>query len=517
METAQLVKKVEQQLRLASRQVVELRHVQDAYQLIVDRCREQLPIDFAMIVLSDGGQYDVKAHSGEAADLLAHFPMPLASCSKVYTEKIVTHLDDEQLCTFATYAKNTAFATWFTVPLHFSAEQFGFCLIGYYKEIELIPDMGIVFNEFGKDLEVSMLYHQEKNEKEQLEQLLQLQQQLLAESMLTNDFLGIAKKVSVIFQTSVIILDQFYKPLTSVFLAEDEGVSLDFSTKAAQKNVWDVRVGLDVYGYIAFIHQPQTSHFTTIAIEVIKNIVSIQFMKQKMAFDVQQKEKTQFFEQLFLPKQNVQQLQARANLLHVSLDMPHRLAILSYEASDRQLLKQLKPFEHDVLFATVEQHLCLLCPASYSFEPLFNVATSYGAKTCFVSQPIQNVDSYHTHYILLKSALRTAEKGLHFYDVQRIEPLLFEIQNETLIDAYLTNTIGPLLAQNDALFHTLDTYLRHNGNASETANALFIHRSTLLYRLEKIEQLLHVQLNQAETRFSLFFAIKLFHFHNSSE
>lgn len=516
MQTAQLVKRVEQQLRLASRQVVELRHVQDAYQLIVDRCREQLPIDFAMIVLSDNSSYDVKAYSGEAPDVLAHFPLPLVQCAKTYREQIVTYLDATQTCTFSTHMKQTDFKTWFTVPLHFSADQFGFCLIGYRKEIELIPDMGVVFNEFGKDLEVSMLYHQEKNEKEQLEQLLHFQQQLVAESMLTNDFLGIAQKVSTIFQTSVIILDQFYKPLTSVLLSEQETLIQDFSTQEAQKNIWDVRVGMDVYGYIAFTNPPQTSHFMTIAIEVIKNMVAIQFMKQKMAFDVQQKAKTQFFEQLFAAKRDDQQLQARANFLNVSLDTPHHLALLHNEPPD-VLLSHLKPFEQDVLFATVDDQLCLLYPISYAVDALFNVARQYGAKTCIVSHPIQEVAQYRQHYLLLKAALPTMKEGLHIYDELNIEPLLFEIQNESLIASYLEKTLGPLLGTHATLLETLHMYLQRNGNATETASALFIHRSTLLYRLEKIEQLLTVSLNDAETRFSLFFAIKLWNFNNSSE
>lgn len=60
------------------------------------------------------------------------------------------------------------------------------------------------------------------------------------------------------------------------------------------------------------------------------------------------------------------------------------------------------------------------------------------------------------------------------------------------------------------LLKTLQVYLSHNGNMTETAKELYIHRSTLQYRLEKIEDLLQVDLDNAEHRFNLNMAIKLY-------
>ncbi|MCL6633913.1 MAG: helix-turn-helix domain-containing protein, partial [Alicyclobacillus herbarius] len=58
---------------------------------------------------------------------------------------------------------------------------------------------------------------------------------------------------------------------------------------------------------------------------------------------------------------------------------------------------------------------------------------------------------------------------------------------------------------------TLRVYLAHNGNISDTAADLFIHRTTLQYRLRRIEQLLGHNLESAQTRFELQLALVLDH------
>ena len=60
------------------------------------------------------------------------------------------------------------------------------------------------------------------------------------------------------------------------------------------------------------------------------------------------------------------------------------------------------------------------------------------------------------------------------------------------------------------LFQTLRVYLEHNGSIKETAEELYIHRSSLLYRLEKIVDLLNIDINDSESRFNLMIAFKLY-------
>ena len=86
--------------------------------------------------------------------------------------------------------------------------------------------------------------------------------------------------------------------------------------------------------------------------------------------------------------------------------------------------------------------------------------------------------------------------------------------NTSVVTTFINSQLGPLLdftdKKNSDLFQTLNVYLQNNGNAKSTSEELFIHRSSLLYRLEKIEGLLDVELDDSETRFNLMMAMKLY-------
>lgn len=73
------------------------------------------------------------------------------------------------------------------------------------------------------------------------------------------------------------------------------------------------------------------------------------------------------------------------------------------------------------------------------------------------------------------------------------------------------NALAPILEYDAAhggdLLRTLHTYLAHNCNASRTAHALYLHRSGLLYRLGRIEDLLGVRLTSFEDRVALEVAV----------
>ncbi|WP_438823690.1 helix-turn-helix domain-containing protein [Bacillus sp. JJ1764] len=65
---------------------------------------------------------------------------------------------------------------------------------------------------------------------------------------------------------------------------------------------------------------------------------------------------------------------------------------------------------------------------------------------------------------------------------------------------------------NTDYYETLQAYLLNRQNLNETANQLFIHRNTIKYRLNKINELSKIDLTNGETVFQLAYSYKILHY-----
>lgn len=78
---------------------------------------------------------------------------------------------------------------------------------------------------------------------------------------------------------------------------------------------------------------------------------------------------------------------------------------------------------------------------------------------------------------------------------------------------YTTHFLDPIHEYDNAhdahLYETLCMWLTCRCNQVQTAKALFLHRNTLLGRLEKLEKLLGVSLDDSDTIFQIQAAIKI--------
>jgi DNA-binding PucR family transcriptional regulator len=94
-----------------------------------------------------------------------------------------------------------------------------------------------------------------------------------------------------------------------------------------------------------------------------------------------------------------------------------------------------------------------------------------------------------------------------------LAPLLDALQADPTRSAYYKGLLTPLLRYDKEhhgdLIKTLDTYLRHGGNSTRTANALYVHRNSLRYRLARIQSLTTLDPNDPDSRLALQIALLL--------
>jgi purine catabolism regulator len=112
----------------------------------------------------------------------------------------------------------------------------------------------------------------------------------------------------------------------------------------------------------------------------------------------------------------------------------------------------------------------------------------------------------------LEMARRLEERKPLFYSDLSVYRLLFQLEYSPELIAFRQETLGALLAYEGVseLIHTLEAYFEHNGNLSQTAEALFIHRNTLIYRMERIAAITDLDLDNAEDRLKLQLALHIY-------
>lgn len=91
--------------------------------------------------------------------------------------------------------------------------------------------------------------------------------------------------------------------------------------------------------------------------------------------------------------------------------------------------------------------------------------------------------------------------------------LLYELESQPTVRRFADEIMRSLVEYDEqnrgSLVKTVEAYFNHHGNISQTAESLFVHRNTLLYRMERIQELTQMQLDEANMRLALHLALKL--------
>ncbi|WP_408008465.1 PucR family transcriptional regulator [Pseudalkalibacillus sp. A8] len=98
------------------------------------------------------------------------------------------------------------------------------------------------------------------------------------------------------------------------------------------------------------------------------------------------------------------------------------------------------------------------------------------------------------------------------YEQMGINKILLKLKNDEDVLHFTDVTLGKLKFndnENKELIQTLSIFLEENGNHSKTSERLYIHRRTLKYRLNKIESILNINLDDSDSRFLLYLLLKI--------
>ncbi|SJZ33262.1 PucR family transcriptional regulator ligand-binding domain-containing protein [Selenihalanaerobacter shriftii] len=125
-------------------------------------------------------------------------------------------------------------------------------------------------------------------------------------------------------------------------------------------------------------------------------------------------------------------------------------------------------------------------------------------------------DSYEEAKSVLKVVnVIKRDSNIVFFDDLGIYRLLYNLESDE-IDSFISDTIRSLVEydqkNNTEFVDTLEQYFICNGNLKKMADNLFLHYNSVLYRVERIQKIMDVDLDDREQRLNLEIGLKLMNF-----
>lgn len=117
---------------------------------------------------------------------------------------------------------------------------------------------------------------------------------------------------------------------------------------------------------------------------------------------------------------------------------------------------------------------------------------------------IENYKKSYRHALKALSSIRNHSSYIAFYEELGFIRLIADSSTDVEIHNYVMSVLGNIVDEENIskipLLETLDEYQKNNFNIAKTAEVLYIHRNTLLQRLEKIENVLGKELKDYNVR-----------------
>ncbi len=264
-----------------------------------------------------------------------------------------------------------------------------------------------------------------------------------------------------------------------------------------------------------------------------------QFDKQKSLDDVKTRFSSELLEDLIMGQvQSVEIAKRRAELLGMRACPYYTIVVAEQQGQDLADPKQrnwLWPIyvnmPGEILAAVNLQHssyyaILVGLPSNddaylqHFCDLLHQMFTSYGGEHVFlgVGDTFEELTSAGKSYIEGKEAMQIGryfgkEKKYMLFKNMGIYQLLAQIGDDKQLLAYVPEGLLRLQAydihSNIDLLKTLSAYLANGGNARKTAEELFVHYKTLQYRLDRIEEIAELDLENGETRLEYHIGLKI--------
>jgi sugar diacid utilization regulator len=405
----------------------------------------------------------------------------------------------------------------FCVPLIYQDECLGVIVTDNFEtddsftedEINIIK---IIADQSSIAIVNSRLYHDLKNKNEQLHYSLDIHHKF---TKVILDGGGIEKILS----------------LLSRILKDD--AKFKVSTELGQeKYYFPIIRGKETLGFIKLKqHLGFISSLNLVAIEHAATALALELVKQNALYEKELHFREEIFQQVIegMPLTDIKHI---AQQLDLNLKDDFECVVI--EGRKRTLWKPEATLDKERFVRRIEETCKSLYNTSFVFTRAFQVIMIVPVKNKNMTEELVKVlnnglsnskemvfgigrktainhikDSYLEAVEAVRYGKRLDKTSYINYSELGVERLWQKI-DQTTLDFYVSDQLGPLLSMNKEYFETLAKYIETNKNHKKTADQLHIHPNTLYHRLKKIEKALNMEFSKENDWLNLIVAYKIY-------
>ncbi|MDO4966723.1 MAG: helix-turn-helix domain-containing protein [Lachnospiraceae bacterium] len=328
--------------------------------------------------------------------------------------------------------------------------------------------------------------------------------------MITNHIIkNCIEEVNSISKVDFLVADEFGTILatTSDFSELDKNVLFSFAQSEAEsqevKDILMLKVVDD--GNVTFVLAARGGEEKFIVGRIVASELRNLVVAYKDRID-----KNSFYQNLLLDNLLLVDIYNRCQSLHIDAVAPRCVFAIELtensEISGIEMVRELFSYQNGDFVTTVDENHIIVIKAlddsdtyedlddtarmlvdMFNSEALTNVRVSYGT----IVREIKGVSKSYkeAHMALDVGKIFYPDKKIISYSSLGIGRLIYQLPVH-LCQMYIDEVFGGKLPEDvdDEILNTINKFLENSLNVSETSRQLYIHRNTLVYRIEKLQK-----------------------------
>lgn len=266
---------------------------------------------------------------------------------------------------------------------------------------------------------------------------------------------------------------------------------------------------------------------------------ALEMAKQKAINETEKRLRGTFLDRLLLGDVSLQEAVRQGERFNHDMTQTHLAFVLSWRGENQPSLRRLETIVNTVI--TYERAAALVwiretegevvvfhatdfenpidssMALSLAFSKEINEQYPQNRVAIGLGQVARDINIWRASYRDAVRAMELAERlqtdiPLFIGDLG-VYQLILSLSDRDKLSDFCEHTLGLLtdydMRQKADLIKTLEAFFNCHGNLSQAATSLIVHRNTLLYRMNRINEIAGIDLNRPETRLALHLALTI--------